>query len=62
VSAILSVVGISFVEKPGMGLDVTTVFFASPKLNEYLAVDSRHGKVVGSHIAEQYYGTCKVIQ
>lgn len=54
--------GITFIELAGTLTDATTVFFNSPTADEYLVVDSRHGAIMDTPFAEQYYGTCKVMQ
>lgn len=55
-------VGLTFIESKSSVLDVTTVFAAYTKNNEFPAVDSRHVNYVGTAMGEQFYGTCKVWQ
>jgi len=55
-------VGISFIESTPAVFDTTTVFAVFGVDNEFLAVDSRHVLYLGTPLAEQYYGTCKIWQ
>jgi hypothetical protein len=55
-------VGLSFLETEPAVLDITTVFAVYTESNEFPAVDSRHVIVLGTAMAEQFYGTCKVWQ
>ena len=62
VKVVKSSVGITFVETAGAIITFTTVFFSGPKPDEYTVVDSRHASYLGTQLAEQYYGTCKVMK
>lgn len=55
-------VGLSFLDTEPAVLDVTTVFAIYAANNEFPAVDSRHVLFLGTALAEQFYGTCKVSQ
>lgn len=55
-------VGLSFLETAPAVLDITTVFAVYTENNEFPAVDSRHVNYLGTAMAEQFYGTCKVWQ
>lgn len=53
-------VGLSFLDTAPAVLDITTVFAVYTENKEFPAVDSRHVSYLGTAMAEQFYGTCKV--
>lgn len=54
-------VGVSFTESARAVVDLTTVF---PIKNghDFIAVNTRHVMVSGAAMAEQFYGSCQVLQ
>lgn len=55
-------VGMSFVELEPAVVDLTTVFPIYGKDHDFIAVDTRHVMAPGASMAEQYYGSCQVLQ
>jgi hypothetical protein len=54
--------GLSFMELAPAVVDLTTVFPIYGKGHDFIAVDTRHGMVSGAPMAEQYSGSCQVLQ
>ena len=55
-------VGVSFVESEPAVVDLTTVFPIYGNNHDFIAVDTRHVMISGASMAEQYYGSCQVLQ
>jgi len=55
-------VGLSFIELSPAVVDLTTVFPIYGKDHDFIAVDTRHEMASGASMAEQYYGSCQVLQ
>ena len=54
--------GLSFIELAPTVVDLITVFPLYGKDHDLIAVDTRHEMVSGAPMAEQYYGSCQVLQ
>jgi hypothetical protein len=54
--------GLSFIELAPAAVDLTSVFAVYAKDHDFIAVDTRHEMVSGASIAEQYYGSCQLVQ
>jgi hypothetical protein len=55
-------VGLSFMELAPAFVDLTTVFPIYGNDHDFIAVYTRHEVVSGRSMAEQYYGSCQVLQ
>ena len=65
ISVVVTPVGLTFIEKTGVGgLNFTTVFkhFGEPENVARVAVTSRHITLGGSPFPSQYHGTCVILQ
>ena len=65
ISVVVTPVGLTFIEKTGVGgLNFTTVFthFVEPENVARVAVTSRHITLLGSPFPSQYHGTCVILQ
>ena len=65
ISVVVTPVGLTFIEKTGVGgLNFTTVFkhFVEPENVARVAVTSRHITIFGSPFPSQYHGTCVILQ
>jgi hypothetical protein len=62
VEALQTEIGVSFIETAPSVVDVTTVFGVYGKDRDFLAVDTRHVTFLGTSMAEQYYGSCRIWQ
>ena len=65
VNVVVTPVGLTFIEKTGVGgLNFTTVFthFVEPENVARVAVTSRHITLFGSPFPSQYHGTCVILQ
>lgn len=54
--------GVSFIESASAVADLTTVFPIYGNGRDFIAVDTRHVMVSGASMAEQYYGSCQIMQ
>jgi len=54
-------VGMSFLESEPAVVDLTTVFPIYGNNHDFVAVDTRH-VMTGASMAEQYYGSCQIMQ
>lgn len=55
-------VGVSFIDLAPAVVDLTTVFPRYGNNHDFIAVDTRHVMVSGASMAEQYYGSCQIMQ
>jgi hypothetical protein len=55
-------VGVSFIDSAPAVVDLTTVFPIYGNGHDFIAVDTRHVMVSGASMAEQYYGSCQIMQ
>ncbi|MDD5324605.1 MAG: hypothetical protein PHR71_04735 [Polaromonas sp.] len=55
-------VGVSFVQSAPSVVDLTTVFPIYGNNHNFIAVDTRHVMIPGAAMAEQFYGSCQVLQ
>ena len=55
-------VGLSFIELAPSVVDLTTIFAMYGKDHDFIAVETRHVMDSGGSMAEQYYGSCQVVQ
>jgi len=55
-------VGVSFIDSAPAVVDLTTVFPIYGTGHDFIAVDTRHVMVSGAAMAEQFYGSCQVLQ
>ena len=62
VKVFATVVGVSFIESAPAVVDLTTVFPIYGTSHDFIAVDTRHVMVSGASMAEQYYGSCQIMQ
>ena len=65
IRVVVTPVGLTFIEKTGVGgLNFTTVFahFVGPENVARVAVTSRHIALFGSPFPSQYHGTCVILQ
>ncbi len=62
VKVLATEVGVSFVESEPAVVDLTTVFPIYGNGHDFVAVDTRHVMVSGASMAEQYYGSCQIMQ
>lgn len=62
IKALPTQIGISFIESTPAVFDTTTVLAVIGEDKEFLAVDSRHVLLLGTPLAEQYFGTCRILQ
>ena len=58
VAVLVTGVGITFIETALAVVDVTTVFPVYGESHEFLAVDTRHVRLLGKAVVEEYYGAC----
>ena len=55
-------VGVSFIDSAPAVVDLTTMFPIYGTGHDFIAVDTRHVMVSGAAMAEQFYGSCQVLQ
>ena len=64
VQVMLTPEGMTFVEyTPSGNINITTIFpYTLKSSGEFVFVQSRHIKLLGQPLPQQYYGTCKILE